>query len=142
MRVYCGPQSSTTVKVFDTLTEEGGSLLNHVGTVNRRKCYRFESRNPSLLAIPLAKNVKREPARGRGGPDRTARKANGWFNIGALIVRLGFWGPLHYNHNEEPPKQYWQLFGTLQYLTKYRAAGLAHSFQRKLVGRFGGNLPS
>ena len=24
--------------------------------------------------------------------------------IGALIIRLGFWGPLHYNYNKEPPK--------------------------------------
>ena len=24
-------------------------------------------------------------------------------NIGALIVRIGFWGPLYYNDNKEPP---------------------------------------
>ena len=23
-------------------------------------------------------------------------------NIGALIIRLGFWGPLYYNYNKEP----------------------------------------
>ena len=27
-------------------------------------------------------------------------------NIGALIIRLRCWGPLYYNHNKEPPKQY------------------------------------
>ena len=26
------------------------------------------------------------------------------FNIGALIIRLVFWGPLYYNYNKEPPK--------------------------------------
>ena len=25
-------------------------------------------------------------------------------NIGAFIIRIGFWGPLYYNSNEEPPK--------------------------------------
>ena len=25
-------------------------------------------------------------------------------NIGALIIRIGFWGPLYYNYNKEPPK--------------------------------------
>ena len=25
-------------------------------------------------------------------------------NIGALIIRIGFWGPLSYNSNKEPPK--------------------------------------
>ena len=24
-------------------------------------------------------------------------------NIGALIIRIGFWVPLYYNHNQEPP---------------------------------------
>ena len=24
-------------------------------------------------------------------------------NIGALIIRIGFWGPLWYNQNKEPP---------------------------------------
>ena len=25
-------------------------------------------------------------------------------NIGALIIRIGFWGPVYYNHNKEPHK--------------------------------------
>ena len=25
-------------------------------------------------------------------------------NIGALIIRTGFWAPLNYNYNKEPPK--------------------------------------
>ena len=25
-------------------------------------------------------------------------------NKAALIIRIGFWGPLYYNYNEEPPK--------------------------------------
>ena len=26
------------------------------------------------------------------------------FNIGALIIRIGFWGPLYYIYNAAPPK--------------------------------------
>ena len=26
------------------------------------------------------------------------------YNVGALIIRKGFWGPLYYNYNKEPPK--------------------------------------
>ena len=26
-------------------------------------------------------------------------------NIGALIIRIGFWGPLYYSYIKEPPKQ-------------------------------------
>ena len=26
----------------------------------------------------------------------------GFNNIGALKIRIGFWGILHYNHNKEP----------------------------------------
>ena len=26
------------------------------------------------------------------------------FSIGALIIIIGFWGPLFYNYNKEPPK--------------------------------------
>ena len=25
-------------------------------------------------------------------------------NIGALIIRIGFWGPLYYKYNKEPQK--------------------------------------
>ena len=25
-------------------------------------------------------------------------------SIGALIIRIGFWGPVYYNYNKEPPK--------------------------------------
>ena len=25
-------------------------------------------------------------------------------NIGAFTFRIGFWGPLYYNYNKEPPK--------------------------------------
>ena len=29
----------------------------------------------------------------------------GFYSIGALIIRIGFWGPLYfYTHNEDPPK--------------------------------------
>ena len=31
------------------------------------------------------------------------------------MIRIGFWGPMYYNHNKEPPKQYWQLFRLLKY---------------------------
>ena len=26
------------------------------------------------------------------------------FTIEALIIRIGFWGPLYYSYNKEPPK--------------------------------------
>ena len=26
--------------------------------------------------------------------------------IGALIMRIGFWGPVYYNYNKEPPRRY------------------------------------
>ena len=25
------------------------------------------------------------------------------WNIGTVLVRIGFWGPLYYNHDKEPP---------------------------------------
>ena len=29
----------------------------------------------------------------------------GFYNIGALVIRIGFWGPLYYSYNnKEPPK--------------------------------------
>ena len=28
----------------------------------------------------------------------------GFYNLGALIVLIGFWGPLYYKHNKEHPK--------------------------------------
>ena len=36
-------------------------------------------------------------------------------NIGALITRIGFWGPLHYTYHKEPPpkKEWWYLFRPL-----------------------------
>ena len=27
-----------------------------------------------------------------------------WSKVGALIIRIRFWGPLYYNYNKEPPK--------------------------------------
>ena len=27
-----------------------------------------------------------------------------WNIVGALILRIGSWGPLYYNYNKEPPK--------------------------------------
>ena len=27
-------------------------------------------------------------------------------NIEALIIRIGFWGPIDYNYSKEPPKPY------------------------------------
>ena len=29
---------------------------------------------------------------------------DGCANIGALIIRIGFWGPLYYKYNKDPPK--------------------------------------
>ena len=33
---------------------------------------------------------------------RTADRSS---DVGALIIRIGFWGPLYYNCNKEPPPQ-------------------------------------
>ena len=36
-----------------------------------------------------------------------SRSETGFFcTIGALIISIGFWGPLNYNYNKEPPKWY------------------------------------
>ena len=34
-------------------------------------------------------------------------------NVGALIIRRGFWGPLYDNYNKEPPKPYSNYFRPL-----------------------------
>ena len=34
---------------------------------------------------------------GSGLPDTVP-----WPNVGALIIRIGFWGPICYNYNQEP----------------------------------------
>ena len=31
-------------------------------------------------------------------------------NLGALVVRIGLWGPLCYNYNKESPKKYQQCW--------------------------------
>ena len=28
-------------------------------------------------------------------------------NIGALVIRIGFWGILYCNYDKKPPKYYW-----------------------------------
>ena len=38
-------------------------------------------------------------------------------HVGALIIRIRFWGPLYYNYNKEPPKQYRQLLRPLEQST-------------------------
>ena len=42
-------------------------------------------------------------------------------NKGALIIGIGFWGPLYYKYNKyntEPPKLYWYLLSPLYYSTR------------------------
>ena len=34
-------------------------------------------------------------------------------DVGALIIRIGFWGPLYYNYDKEPPEYYWYLLRPL-----------------------------
>ena len=38
--------------------------------------------------------------------------------IGALIIRIGFWGPLYYNYDKEPPKWHRYLFRRLYYMDR------------------------
>ena len=35
--------------------------------------------------------------------------------LGALTIRIGFWCPLYYENNKEPPKKYRQLSRPLYY---------------------------
>ena len=35
---------------------------------------------------------------------KVQKPENPLINVGALIIRKGFWGPLHYSYNKEPPK--------------------------------------
>ena len=37
-------------------------------------------------------------------PDPTIPASEATQNIGALIIRIGCWGPLYYNYDKEPPK--------------------------------------
>ena len=37
-------------------------------------------------------------------PSSTSLAAMSYCNTGALIIRIGFWGPLYYNYTKEPPK--------------------------------------
>ena len=43
---------------------------------------------------PVYGLFKGNPLKERSPPDK----------IGALLIRIGFWGPLYYNYNKEPPK--------------------------------------
>ena len=45
--------------------------------------------------------------RGQGpGPGFVACAVAVSHNIGALIIRIGFWGPVYYSYNKEPPGPY------------------------------------
>ena len=33
-----------------------------------------------------------------------AARVLGWVNVGALIIRTGFWGIVYYNYNKEAPE--------------------------------------
>ena len=35
----------------------------------------------------------------------TIRDLEGYYSIGALIIRIGFWGPLYCKYNKEPPRK-------------------------------------
>ena len=39
-----------------------------------------------------------------GGVSCNPKAANWRVNIGALIFRIGFWGPLNHRYKKEPPK--------------------------------------
>ena len=47
--------------------------------------------------------IKRPRPRNLGGRDTRAAETS----VGALRIRIGFWGPLHYNYDKEPPSKYW-----------------------------------
>ena len=39
--------------------------------------------------------------------DRPQALSHSGYNIGGLMIRIGFWGPVYYNYfNKEPPKLY------------------------------------
>ena len=45
--------------------------------------------------------------------------------MGALIIRIGCWGPLYYNYNKEPQNSIGNYFG-LYIMRRLRAGALKH----------------
>ena len=48
--------------------------------------------------------MKAEPSWSCRAADSTSLGQDMGFNIAALIIRIGVWGPLYCNYNQEPPK--------------------------------------
>ena len=70
--------------------------------VNLKGKYLGQAREINFLLanVELKASVKKQGA--CGGCPTKILSANIW----ALIIRIGCWGPLSYNYNEEPPKPY------------------------------------
>ena len=57
-----------------------------------------QSLNPALSLVGIFRDLL------EGGGVTVAWRS---VNIGALTIRIGFWGPLYYNYKKEPSKEYW-----------------------------------
>ena len=89
-------------------------------TPNHPKPYTPESFPTLLPILPPSERMESRPFKSLEGgslnhkplpagpkPSTPNPKTDVATAIGALIIRIGFWGPLYYNYNKEPPKWYW-----------------------------------
>ena len=65
----------------------------------------FPYRHPALkglgkIKVQAASGFDRARVHGRTFMGHLVLKAS----IGALLIRIGFWGPLYYNYTREPPQ--------------------------------------
>ena len=61
-------------------------------------------RNPTCCSLSIFEPWSKA-SKVSDGPRAQGIGCNRFGNIGALIVRIGFWGILYYNHKKEPPQQ-------------------------------------
>ena len=91
------PSSCLLIPFDNTLSQVGGfARCERHGEDHDRLLATGEQQASGVLAGPVTLNFK--PV-----------------NIGALIIRIGFWGPLYYNYNKEPPKMVLEIIKALYY---------------------------
>ena len=56
-----------------------------------------------ILAVRFGRNPL-DPMGWAEAAKEVSGQSFGFFGFGALIIRVGFWGPLYYNCSKEPPK--------------------------------------
>ena len=62
-----------------------------------------------LLKLPQKRGAYRESDAASAGWHflRNPRPKSQIITVGALIIRIGFWGPVYYTYKRKPPKQYY-----------------------------------